>query len=95
METAGDHSAKFDVEDVERFDIWQCPDDGSIYVANLPFSINGRRYHLSRPLNSREPWPLYAVEAWPESGKAAEPVAVFTDSGDFSSEFKKLLQSNG
>lgn len=93
LETAGDHKAQFDVEDVDRFGIFQNPDDGSIYVGNLPFSIHGRRFHLSRPLNSREPYPLYATESWPEIGVGAEPVAVFLPDGRLTSDFKKLIAS--
>jgi hypothetical protein len=42
-----------------HFDIVQSQDDGSISVANLPFSVRGRKYRLSRPLNSRQPCPLW------------------------------------
>lgn len=95
LETAGDRKAQFDVEDVDRFEIFQNPDDGSIYVGNLPFSINGRRFHLSRPLNSREPFPLYATESWPQSGVEVEPVAVFTSDGKLTPDFKKLITAGG
>lgn len=87
----GQHRAKYAIEDVERFDIHQSPDDGSIYVANLPFMIDGRIYHLSRPLNSRQPWPLYATLSWPQPGEEQTVTAVFTDEGKLSAEFLKLI----
>lgn len=40
------------------FEIYQNPDDGSIYVVNIRFKFNGQKVHLWRPLNSRELWPL-------------------------------------
>lgn len=44
----------------ESFDIVQNEMDGSIYVENVEFfRLNGKRLHFSRPLNSRQPWPLY------------------------------------
>lgn len=91
LETVGEHRARFGVEDVDRFDIFQSPDDGSIYVANLPFSIGGIAYHLSRPLNSRAPWPLYAQRSWPGSEDDDSVVPVFDDSGKLSPDFRDLI----
>lgn len=82
-------AAQFDVEDVESFDIRQDPNDGSIFVANLPFSISGRRVHLSRPLNSREPWPLYL--SVPDD-PTFEVIPVFDDDGYRSPEMMKLIE---
>lgn len=69
------------------FDIQQDDADGSIHVANLPFRIGRKVYRLSRPLNSRAPWPLYATD------DDAEETAVFTDAGDFTPEFLRLLEA--
>jgi hypothetical protein len=81
-------AAQFDVESVEHFDIRQDPNDGSIFVANLPFSMGGRRAHLSRPLNSRNPWPLYiSFPDYPEIDVAP----VFADDGKLSVEFTLLI----
>ena len=82
-------AAQFDVEAVEDgFWIQQDPNDGSIYVANLPFSMGGRRAHLSRPLNSREPWPLYI--SFPDHPEI-DVTPVFDDQGKLSHEFTLLL----
>jgi hypothetical protein len=91
LETAGDHRAKFGVDDVDRFDIVQNPDDGSLYVANLPFLIGGSPYHLSRPLNSRAPWPLYAQRCWPGDRDDDSVVSVFCEDGKLSGEFLRLI----
>jgi len=81
-------AAQFDVEAVDAFRIMQNPADGSIFVLNLPFSMGGRRAHLSRPLNSREPWPLYiSFQDHPEIDVAP----VFDDNGALSTEFTLLL----
>jgi hypothetical protein len=80
--------AGFDVEDVDRFDVEQNEADGSIYVANLPFSIGGTFYHLFRPLNSREPWPLYMTSA---DGSDFDVVSVFEKDGSLSERFLALL----
>lgn len=82
-------TAQFDVEAVEEvFHVIQDPSDGSIYVANLPFSMGGRRAHLSRPLNSREPWPLYiSFPGHPE----IDVTAVFKEDGSLSHEMNLLL----
>jgi hypothetical protein len=74
----GDH-------DGTAFRIEQSDNDGSINVANLPFRIGGRRYHLSRPLNSRQPWPLYATD------DDDEETTVFGDGGEFTPEFRRLI----
>lgn len=78
----------FDVEDVPTFDIQQDPSDGSLYVANLPFSMGGRRSHLSRPLNSRDAWPLYI--SFPDHPDV-DVTRVFTETGSLSIEFKMLM----
>lgn len=91
LETAGDHAAGFGVEAVERFDIVQNPNDGSIYVENLPFSIGGRFCHLSRPLNSRSPFPLYATLSWPRPGEDDLLVSVFDEDGKLSGAFRSLI----
>jgi hypothetical protein len=75
----GDHTG-------EAFRIEQSQDDGSTTVANVPFAIDGRRLHLSRPLNSRDPWPL-----WIDDEQAEICERVFTDEGELSPEFLELI----
>lgn len=82
-------AARFDVEDAPVFDIQQDEGDGSISVANLPFSVGGRRCHLSRPLNSRHPWPLYL--SMPDNPDF-EVIAVFDDDGGLSDAMLDLIQ---
>ena len=89
VENTTDRSAKFDVEDVPAFEIQQDENDGSIYVANLPFSVSGRRVHLSRPLNSREPWPLYL--SLPEDPDF-DTIAVFDETGNLSPDIHSLIE---
>lgn len=71
----------------EAFEIRQSPEDGSIYVQNLPFRIRGEIFTLSRPLNSRDAWPLYC-----ESLCGEVCLAVFDDAGNLSAEFLEFVQ---
>src|ERR1700761_2431214 len=82
-------TAKFDVEDVEYFDIRQDPNDGSLAVANLPFSIAGKRAILSRPLNSRQAFPLYLAM---RDDPAFDPIPVFQENGSLSGEMLDLIR---
>jgi hypothetical protein len=59
---------------------------GDITVANVPFKIHGNDWRLTRPLNSREPWPLYAEND-------DECVSVFTGDGELSAEFRALIRA--
>jgi hypothetical protein len=88
METAGTRAARFSQEDVEHFDIEQRDEDGSIYVANLTLIAGAARYLLTRPLNSRRPWPLYAERI---DDRDFEPVPVFDDDGNLTEEMENLL----
>lgn len=71
----------------QSFDIVQDPSDGSICARNLPLSAGGRQYLLARPLNSRRPWPLYAVL---QDDDDFDPIAVFDDEGALTREFLSL-----
>lgn len=71
-------------EDVPSFIIKQSQDDGSISVSNLTFTIKGETVTLSRPLNSREAWPLYA-----ELGD--NYLSVFNNEGELDSDFLALF----
>lgn len=80
---------QFDFEDFDgqAFEIVQNPADGSTYIANVSLFIKGRRIRLSRPLNSREPWPLYA--AHPDKNDVE--IEVFDEGGLLSLAFKRML----
>jgi hypothetical protein len=76
---------RFD-DDGQPFEIDQDV-DGNLTVMNVQLFINERLAHLYRPLNSRQPWPLY-VSRW-----NMDPLPVFTDEGDLSPEMLKLLHN--
>jgi hypothetical protein len=80
----GNDSAGFVEEEVSHFDIVQNPADGSLTVQNLTFAIGGKPYNLSRPLNTREKWSLYAE-------RDDEVISVFDDHGNLSDEMEALL----
>lgn len=87
-ETRG-HSARLGDAESEHsgapFEIWQDEADGSISVANVPFTIRGERWRLSRPLNARAAWPLYAISP------AGDEFRVFTEDGWFTPEFSQII----
>lgn len=74
------------------FDVRQDPDDGSITVRNIqltvrrPLQLYGEQPDLRRPLNSREPWPLYL------QNRFEEEIAVFNDDGTLTSEMLDFLK---
>lgn len=80
--------AGFDEEDVNAFEIGQDPNSGALTVANLTFYVRGERYYLMRPLNSRNPWPLW-LEGDDDSD--FDPIAVFDDAGNLSVEMLDLV----
>ena len=55
---------------------------------NLDLIIRGVRYLLARPLNSREPWALYAEEI---DTLDTDPIPVFDHEGRFTPEMYALL----
>lgn len=66
------------------FDTWQNQDDGSISIGNVRLQVRGETVRLYRPLNSRDPYPLYA-----DTGE--DTLSVFEDSGKLSQEFHAFL----
>lgn len=90
LENTANCLARYDVEDVEYFDIRQNSEDGSIYVANISFSIAGRLYDLSRPLNSRQAWPLYLSNL---DDADFDPIAVFDEAGNLSAQMLALVSA--
>ena len=78
------HAAMLAEGDGRPFNIVQSPWDGALTIANLPFIVAGERVRLWRPLNSRDPWPLYA-----DTGD--DSMSVFTDEGEFTPEFLALI----
>lgn len=80
-----DHDARLE-EDGEPFDIQQNPDDGSTECVNVVFTRRGERFRLCRPMNSRDPFPL-----WVETSEDSFPVFVDGDSGELSPEFIEFV----
>ncbi len=84
-----DNSIAWLEHDDAAFDIQQSDDDGSTWVENVTLYrvLDGVAHpvHLHRPMNSREPWPLYAT------GDYDCDVPVFNPDGTLSREFRSLL----
>lgn len=77
--------SKAELEHDDRaFIIEQSPYDGSISVVNVNLTIAGEPVRLYRPLNSREPYPLWFACDVDED-------EVFTTSGELSLEFKRVI----
>lgn len=84
LDKTTDHAAQFDTEDTDDFAIQQDPNSGAIFAANVEFSVRGNRVALSRPLNSRQAWPLYAETE-------DDSIAVFDEAGDLSTEMRAFI----
>lgn len=83
------HQARFEMEEVESFEVFQSSGDGSLFVDNLPLTVGEHDYRLKRPLNSREPWPLYADSM---DDPDFEMVPVFDDEGNLTDEMLSLIR---
>lgn len=91
LENTPDHKAELReaFEPGEAFNICQSQEDGSIYIANVHLYVRGRKVHVSRPLNSRDSWPLWAIIETDDGDE--DEIEVFTDDGDFSPEFLSYI----
>lgn len=69
--------------DSKPFDIQQDESDGSTYVANIAFNVNGKNVLMRRPMNSREAWPLMMC-------LEGEDYYVFSEKGKIMPSFKML-----
>lgn len=70
------------------FNIMQNESDGSIYCGNFCVIIGNHVFDHFRPLNSREPWPLWLRL---RSDPDAEDFRAFDDDGAMSDELRELL----
>ena len=61
-------------------------ESGDIFIANVWLTVRDEPVHLSRPLNSRESWPLYAMD-----NAEGINIEVFDNSGNLTEEFKEFL----
>jgi len=68
--------------DGSAFVINQNDADGSISISNVMIHIYGEALNLSRPLNSREAWPLWVEDV--NSSGDFDPIEVFAEDGAFS-----------
>ena len=69
----------------EGFRVAMNMDSGGITVANVVLVVRGERCDLERPLNSRQPWPLYLTK--PDG----DVIEVFDANGAFSDEMRTFL----
>lgn len=73
-----------------EWNILQDESDGSIRCGSITIIVRGRTYDHYRPLNSREPWPLWlALRNDPD----AEHFRAFTDDGELNDEFERLIDA--
>lgn len=70
----------------DGFDIVQDEADGSLSCHNVLLKVQNGYYEFRRPLNSREPWPLYMLGP-------IEDTPVFTNTGHFSDQMLIFLNS--
>lgn len=55
-------------------------------ATNVTFTVRGKSYLMRRPLNSREPWPLYVC------GDDDEDIEVFDDAGNLTPAFIAFVE---
>lgn len=80
-------------DDTGGWEIDQSPDDGSIRAWNVRLTVKGVDIPLYRPLNSRQPHPLWVeVPTFPPvPGCQPEDFRVFTEEGKLSDEFRLFV----
>lgn len=71
----------------EPFDVVQDEDSGNLSIANVQLMVNGMAQRLYRPMNSRQPWPLYTLN------QAGDEISVFDDTGKFTQELLDYFES--
>ena len=75
------------IHEGETFEIEQSTADGSISIANIKLYVRGDTIRLSRPLNTRR---NYAIWAYPSPDCELQ---VFTENGVFTKEMNRFLKS--
>lgn len=89
LDRLGTARARIVEEDVSSFVIEQDDSDGSIYVSNVTFEVDGVVHRLRRPLNARGAHPL--MDLGPDDD--FEPIRVFDADGSFSESFSASLKA--
>lgn len=74
--------------DMRGFHIERDDSSGATFVANVHLIVRGQPVRLERPMNSRQPYPLYMVT------EDYEEITVFEQSGQFSAEFVAFLEGS-
>jgi len=72
--------------DGAAFDIEQ-GENGQLWVTNVRLYLHEQLCELWRPVNSREPWPLYL-----RSENGLEDIEVFDETGKLSAELLAIIQ---
>lgn len=83
--TPGHHASLSFDHDAPGWEIHQSPDDGSISADAVVFEVAQISIRLYRPLNSRQPFPLWVSPS--ESHGDYEDFLVFDQDGQLSAEF--------
>lgn len=71
--------------EMHGFVVDQDESDGSLTISNVHLVVRDRSCSLSRPLNSRSPYPLYLTT------EDDDVIAVFTDEGHFTDEMLAFI----
>lgn len=87
LDRIGCTKARIVEEDLPSFVVDQDDSDGSIYVSNLTFEVDGVAHRLRRPLNARGSHPL--VDMGPDDD--FDPIRVFDDDGSLSESFRTSI----
>lgn len=87
LDRLGTSRARIVEEDVPSFVIEQDDSDGSIYVSNVTFEVDGVVHRLRRPLNARRAHPL--MDLGPDDD--FDPIRIFEDEGSLSDEFMAII----
>lgn len=75
---------------VDHFMVEQDEDDGSTHCLNVALMVRGTELFISRPLNSRRPFPLLVWDP-----RVNDVVYIFTDEGRLTDAFIALLKEFG
>lgn len=77
-----------DEENGDQFNIAQDESNGGLFITNVHLIVNQVKQKLYRPLNSRDPFPLYLTD------ENDEDISVFNDDGTFTVEMMNYLKSH-
>lgn len=85
LEYKGHQAVLHHTRTTQDFGVMQNESDGSLTLQNVVLFVRDEIVLLHRPLNSREPYPLYAIT--PED----EEIAVFQSDGSLTREFQAFI----